>query len=453
MKDNMNRNELDETKENTPLTDETEADDISMYYPDGDAEHMADDDNAEKSSSSEPDEPRPTNKRQNNKGLSKGQITLIVVCSVLALLLLAGAWIVFYKPAQPGPEELPFDTTPVEETDESDATPAGPDEGENDKKSDGYVAQQGQYNILVVGHDRTALLADVTMIVNINTDDNSVSVVQIPRDTYVSLDILTNKINAVFSTYYNQAYLNGFENPGREAMREYAEVLEKSLCIKIHHTVLMDLDGFQQIVDAVDGVDVYVQSDMFYYDPWQNLSIEIPAGWQHLDGYNAEGFVRFRYGLVQADIGRGDSQKIFMTAFFNKVKATIKSLDAGKLANLAEVAIKNVDTDMSVADIIYFAKVALKVDLENITMMTMPGTVADVYYVLNRAAALNVINEHFNIYDKPITDSIFDRNYLFCMTDWPALADVYFSPAEYYTDHVYSGDQIDDNELYIQFVN
>ncbi len=441
-------------EEKAPASDTAEADDISMYYPDGDAEHMADDDNAEKSSFNGAEEAKPKNKKH-DKGLTKGQIALIVVCSVLALLLLAGAWIAFYKPAQPGQEEIPFDTTPItpDDPDESDTQPVEPDEAETAKKDDGYVAQQGQYNILVVGHDRTALLADVTMIVNINADDNSISVVQIPRDTFVSLNIATNKINALYATLLNQEYIDGAEKPAVAAMRDYAEVLEKSLCLKIHHTVVMDLDGFQQIVDAIDGVDVYVQENMYYYDPWQNLSIEIPAGWQHLDGYNAEGFVRYRYGLVQADIGRGDSQKIFMTAFFNKVKATVKSLDAGKLANLAEAVINNVDTDMSVADLIYYAKFALKVDLENVTMMTMPGTTADVYYVLNRAAALNVVNEYFNIYDKPITDSIFDRNYLFCMTDWQTLSNVYFAPAEYYTDHVYSGDQIDDNELYIQFVH
>lgn len=425
-------------------------DDISAYYPDGDAEHIAEDDLAEKEGMVSLESEQKKSGKKN--GLSKGQVALIVVCSVLAFLLIGFAWVTFYKPPQPTEDEIPFDTNPIEEPVEQRDIETESNTDDEPKKSGGYIPKEGQYNILVVGHDRTAFLADVTMIVNINTKDNSVSVVQIPRDTFISIEIPTNKINAYFPTYYGWNLSSPDADPDVEAMHYYAELLEKSLCIKIHNTVVMDLNGFQQIVDAVDGVDVYVQHDMYYYDPYQSLSIEIPAGWQHLDGYNAEGFVRFRYGYLQADIERGNAQKIFMTAFFNKVKSVVKSVDAGKLANLADAVFKNVHTDMSVADLIFYAKFALKVDLSSIQMMTMPGTTADVYYVLNRAATLDMINQYFNIYDTPISDSIFDRNYLFCATNWSTLSDVYFAPAEYYYNNTFSGDQIDNNELGLQFV-
>ena len=134
---------------------------------------------------------------------------------------------------------------------------------------------------------------------------------------------------------------------------------------------------------------------------------------------------------------------------FNKVKATVKSANVSALTNIANEVFKCVDTDMSVSDIIYFAKLFLNIDLSNINMMTVPGNMAGRFYVLNRASTLKVINEYYNIYNKEISDSIFDKNYLFCYTDLQYISDVYFDTSDSIFDGVHNAEDIDDESIYI----
>ena len=380
--------------------------------------------------------------KKKNGRLTKGQITLIcIISAVYMILLLMFVRLVTYKPADNG--EVPFDTTEDEEID----NPTGGEKSDSGKNTYSEVGES--YNILVVGHDKMAHLADVTMIVNCNTKSKTVSVMQIPRDTYVSYNYITGKINAMYASYYNAAWNNKSADPYVDSLEEYASMLEKNLCIKIHYSVIVNLDGFKNIVDALDGVDVYVPNAMYYTDPEQGLYIDIPAGMQHLDGSMAEGFVRFRSGYVQADLGRVNAQKIFMTALFSKVKSTVKSVDVATLNDLAGEIKNNVSTDMTPSDILYFAKLALKIDLEDISMLTLPGTVSGSYYVMNRAATLDAINNYFNVYSKDISDKIFDKNRAFCDTGNDYMSAVYYDDPANVLDGVYTGDSINDDSIYI----
>jgi len=310
------------------------------------------------------------------------------------------------------------------------------------------------YNILVVGHDKEAHLADVTMLVNFDTVNNSISIMQIPRDTYVGLDgLTTHKVNESFARFYNKALTTEASDVNLAALDQYASMFERNLCINIHHTVLMNLDGFKNIVDALGGVTLYVPEDMEYNDPDQGLYINLKKGEQTLDGAKAEQFVRFRSGWVQADLGRINAQKIFLTAMFNQVKAVIKNLDVPAISNMATEVFKNVYTDMSVSDIIYFAKHLVNVDLESINMTTIPGNMAGSFYVTNREATLNVINQYFNIYYAEITDSIFDKSKLFCNLASTEACNVYFGDPEDILDGVYNADDINKDSIDIPSLN
>ena len=89
------------------------------------------------------------------------------------------------------------------------------------------------------------------------------------------------------------------------------------------------------MLDILGGVELYVPQRMYYSDPEQGLYIDLQEGWQTLDGKNAENFVRFRSGYVQQDLGRINAQKIFLTALFEKVKASISISNTAKLTQVA----------------------------------------------------------------------------------------------------------------------
>ena len=172
---------------------------------------------------------------------------------------------------------------------------------------------------------------------------------------------------------------------------------------------------------------MYIPTDMVYEDPVQDLYINLKQGPAHLNGEDAEGFIRYREGFVQADIGRVNAQKIFMTAFMEKVKSSISLTNLSVLNTLVNEVIKNITTDVPAADFVYFGKNALSVDFSNIRMMTVPGDYAGGSYVINRAATLDVINEYFNIYNTKITDSIFDKSRVFTNTESDAIHTAYMA--------------------------
>ncbi|MBQ4592379.1 MAG: LCP family protein [Clostridia bacterium] len=444
--------------------------DVSMYYPDGDAEHIARDDHDE-AFLNETIKKKKKIRRRNGR-LKKSQIAMIVSIFVIyALVLVVAAWMIFYKPAQPTVEELPFDITPMEPSQNvvsdpnkppltsgddpvkspSDGTVTEPVTGETEQpasSADEYVIKEGVYNILVVGHDDAALLADVTMIVNVNTKDNAITVMQIPRDTFISLNVPTNRANAAFNTFYNQCYSGSYDATVPYAIEELEKMYEKSLCINIHHTAVLSLAGFQNIVNIMGGVGVYLPEGMYYEDPEQNLYINIGSGYQWLNGYQAECFVRFRSGYTQGDLGRVSAQKIFLTALFEQAKSTVKSASVSKLTEIATEISKYLTTNLSVSDLMFYAKAFLNIDMEDISLLTIPGNMerSNQYYVVNRAATLKVINQYFNIYEREISDSIFDRNGTFNLYYDAWISEVYYAGSDYvYDNHIYTGDSINED--------
>ena len=56
------------------------------------------------------------------------------------------------------------------------------------------------------------------------------------------------------------------------------------LQVPIHYYVLVDWRAFIDVIDLIGGVDLYVEKDMYYEDPYADLFIDIKHGYQHLDG-------------------------------------------------------------------------------------------------------------------------------------------------------------------------
>ncbi len=373
----------------------------------------------------------------------KKKIILSVIIILYVLVMAAVSIVVFYKP-QISEKRKVFVVT---ETDEH---------GNVVEKEIVMNREDGSYNILLLGHDRAAMLTDVFMIVNINSVTNDITVMQIPRDTWIANHdgyyVSTNKINALFSTYYYSSYGAGHspEESHAMALTGVEKTLENNFGIAIDYSIIMDLDGFVNIVDILGGVEVYVTQPMFYEDPGQGLSINIPEGWQTLDGKMAEGFVRFRYGYATADLGRQNAQKQFLIALFNKVKSSVSIDNIDTLTNLAEEVFNNVDTTMSIPDMLYFAKCVLKCDMSGINMMTMPGNLASGYYVVNREAVRGLLNKSFNVFEEELSDEIFDSKQIFNNAGDPAMNGVYYLPAdEVYDDSVYNGEDITDDPINI----
>ncbi len=292
------------------------------------------------------------------------------------------------------------------------------------EKTNLYSRREGVYNILCAGRDEAAYNTDVLMLVSFDTKNGSASVVQIPRDTYLD----GGKINALWAKKRNTAKKNGSASVDADAMDMLCRTLQETLCIRIDHWVLCNLQALRETVDALGGVTVDVPCDMHYDDPAQNLSIHLSAGTQLLNGAQAEGLVRFRSDYVRGDLGRVDAQKLFLSALLAKAK----EISVLRLPALLKTAAAHLSTDLSLSDLLYFAKSAQKLDMSNVSFLTLPGTDCREYgdsgawyYVLSRQGVWETVNTHLNVYQTSVDDRLFDRDYRLTNPKSPTLLSYY----------------------------
>ncbi len=383
---------------------------------------------------------------------TKKQIILIVLSIVLVILIavsavIAYAW--FNKPEDKSGEFGDLPTLPKETTDEVLSSETNDDD--NNQTDSSPTTQKGVYNFLLLCKDRVGLNTDVMIIINFNTDSKKITVLQIPRDTYIGLDSYQGKINGLYAHYYMQSKNKGDKNPTTSGLREMCKTLQYNMYMPLQGGVVLNLEGFCNIVDILGGVTVNVPADMKYVDESQNLYINLKKGIQVLDGDKAEQFVRFRSGYVAADLGRMDAQKIFMSALLKKVKSSFNVETIVKLANqvIEHVTIDNIST----LDIISYAKCLLEMDLENINFVSMPGLNAGAAHswcqIMVRKNMYEIINENFNIYETDIPEELFDVDRVFTTREENTKINELYSKEDYEDDGLYSADDINDGAITI----
>ena len=171
--------------------------------------------------------------------------------------------------------------------------------------------------------------SDTLMILNLSAD--KASLLTIPRDTMVYIERHGyQKVNAAFA--YGGAKL------ARKTVEEF-------LGIEVDNYVTINKARFAEVIDAMGGVDIYVERDMHYEDPWDDdggLYIDLKQGLQHLDGQTAIEFVRYRDS--EGDVGRVRRQQAFMKACVDKLSEPSMLV---KIPELLSVAVKAIDTDLS----------------------------------------------------------------------------------------------------------
>ena len=189
-------------------------------------------------------------------------------------------------------------------------------------------------NIVVLGVDGREKdddpgRSDTLFVVMFDPKSKNVSLLSIPRDTRVRIP--GNGWDKI-----NHAYAFG----GHKLTQQTTEEL---LGIQVNNYVMVDFSGFESLVDAIGGIDIDVEKDMYYEDPYADLVIDIKHGYQHLDGKRAGEYVRFRKDEL-GDIGRVQRQQKFMKA----AAAQIFNIDTvTKIPALFSTVDRHVETDMN----------------------------------------------------------------------------------------------------------
>ena len=324
--------------------------------------------------------------RHLRKKQRRSPVPLLLLAVFVLAAVYAGVHCLFRAPEQK--QELPTPAQPVSsETGGSQET--GEEVSQEDLRSH-FERKPDFYTILVSGVDDGNGGSDTNILVAVDAANGYIYGVSIPRDTKATFNGKNHKINAAYN-------IGG--------MKKLAEVVSDQLGIPVDYTVLVDLRGFEALVNAIGGVDFTVPVDMDYDDPVQDLHIHFTKGYQHLNGADALKVVRFRHnndgtGYGSEDLGRMQTQQNFLKAV---AKQTLTVSNLTKVDSFVKIFQQYVETDLSLGNLAWLGREAITIGAENIDFSTLPGDWKSPYIYLDREETLALVNQYLNPYVKDRT--------------------------------------------------
>lgn len=221
-----------------------------------------------------------------------------------------------------------------------------------------------RHNLLILGVDDnpdakdmwSGTRTDTIILANIDPKNKSVNAISIPRDSKVFLagNKGINKINSAHA-------IGGIEMT--------KSTIEKTLGVKIHRFVMVHDGIVKELVDAIGGVEIYIEKPMRYRDRTANLNINFNKGIQKLDGQKSIEYLRFRHDQL-GDIGRTQRQQWFIRALVKELQDP-KTLP--KIPELISTARKYIKTDINVNEMAQYIELLRHIDLSKTEIATLPG--------------------------------------------------------------------------------
>lgn len=232
-----------------------------------------------------------------------------------------------------------------------------------------FEMPEGTTNILLLGKDANAdgsseTRTDTMIIVSVNREAQTASMISLPRDLYVYLP------GRIMSRLNTAVTLGGPDLLKQAILYNFG--------IPIHYYAQVDFDGFKQIVDLLGGVEMAVscpledwrlkspELDPLLEENWERFKLE--AGVHQMDGDLALWYARSR--LTTTDYDRGRRQQQLLQAMLNQ------SVDLGLVARAPELwstYSEVVETDMDIGRVLQLASIAPGVSEAGIQHLYLAG--------------------------------------------------------------------------------
>lgn len=231
-------------------------------------------------------------------------------------------------------------------------------------KSDGVI------KILLLGvdvwEDGSRGRSDVIMLATLDEKSGALSLTSFQRDTYVQIPgYKDNRINA--------AYAFG----GTKLLKQ---VLELNFGITVDGVVVIDFTHFEQLIDALGGVEIELTQKEADHLNAQGASLV--AGSNHLNGKWALAYSRIR--KIDSDFGRTNRQRTVLNAIFQ----AYKDMSISEIPGMLGTVLPMVSTDMSDGEIISYATKVLSAGASTINSKSIPFTGAYKNQVIRKMQVL-----------------------------------------------------------------
>ncbi|AXI71925.1 LCP family protein [Streptomyces cavourensis] len=236
-------------------------------------------------------------------------------------------------------------------------------------------------NILLIGSDSRAgdnskygrddggsQRSDTTILLHLAADRKSATAVSLPRDLMVEIPACRTGDDKETRERLGQ-FNSAFELGGTACT---IRTVERLTGIRIDHHMVVDFNGFKDMVDAVDGVEICLKEPINDKD----AHLELPAGRQTLNGEEALGYVRARKTLGDgSDTERMERQQRFLGALVNKMQSNGVLLNPTRLYPVLDAATKSLTTDPgldSLRDLYDLVRSMRDVPTDQVQFLTVP---------------------------------------------------------------------------------
>ncbi|MCD8039326.1 MAG: LCP family protein [Lachnospiraceae bacterium] len=329
-----------------------------------------------------------------------GKIAMCILSTILILLLSLGlVGIIVYKSGEMELKASASASAPQIDTDEEEVerireslqyadTVAWQDDW---VVYDGkvYEYREDMLNFLLLGIDRSGSLstetelsdwsagqADTIFLVTLNQEDKAISVIGIPRNSMVDVEIFNSEKECI-ETIHDQICLQyGYAGGGELGLDKMKESVSELFCgLPLHGACAVSFDAVSAITDRLGGIEVVVPDDMTAYN-----SSYIKGSTQTLTGKNVVGYLRYRnYSELGSPTTRLERQKAFMKAAADDVMQAIKE-NPMFVKEIYELVKPYMNTDISVDEAVYISAKALDCGFSEQSFYQLTGEDKAVYF-------------------------------------------------------------------------
>lgn len=241
------------------------------------------------------------------------------------------------------------------------------------------------FSVLLIGVDKRAeseaegVRSDTLILVRVDPLAGWATMLSIPRDSVVPLpNGNLGKVNGAYAYgFYNAEKLYGSgtsKDAGGGAAA--AQTIERFLNVKVDYTAQVDFQGFERLVDSVNGIVIDVKMTLVDPEfPTENHGVEriyIAPGLQQMNGHTALVYARSRHS--SNDFDRSKRQQQVLKAVLSAVRSRGIMANVSLLPQWIGVLEQNVRTTLPIGNITTMtdlAGIATRLDSDRIAQLAI----------------------------------------------------------------------------------
>ena len=239
------------------------------------------------------------------------------------------------------------------------------------------IENKERVNILFMGIDQrpgetTACRTDTMILISINPQDMSASLLSIPRDLWVPIRHPKHPEDRINTAHY-WGEVENYPGGGPELAKD---TVQYNFGVPVHYYARLNFAGFEQIIDRIGGIDINVPHtihDTLYPGPdFSYTTFHIDAGRNHLDGEMALKYARTRQGGGDGDFTRMRRQQDVILAIRDRV-LSLPNLPQliPQLPQLYRDMGDSLETDLSTSVMFTLARWGQQIQRDSIRMETI----------------------------------------------------------------------------------